>query len=85
MWITICISARPFIWGLGQNHLIKSPASLQHQLVLTVLTYQAAEAAPRSLGLQGKAMQEPDTLSIIPKAAPEPQAQALLSFLFSPL
>lgn len=27
--ITICISIFPFIWALGQNHLIKS-ASLQH-------------------------------------------------------
>lgn len=86
LWIMICISTLPFIWGLGQNHLIKSPASLQLQLVLTVLTWQAAEAAGRSQGLHGKPMQGPDTLSTAPKAAPEPQAaHALLSFLLFPL
>lgn len=69
-----------------QDHLIKPPCSpaTQAQLLSPLYVPDCKEAKWLSLGLRGKPMRGPDRHSITPEAVPEPQAYALLSFLFLP-
>lgn len=74
MWIAVCIFAVPFIWGLDAESLLHFNIGTSPPLHTKL---QAGYMAP---GLHRKPTQGPDTHSVNPKAVPEPQVYALLSF-----